>query len=148
MAQEVGSVAQAEPSGAEGFWPKGWWAVVDYKIGIVPLPVFVILIGVIGGFAATGTVPSSRKRPARSRAFSAGKPSLGRSRKDTAVAVRPLPKSFRLSRRVTLMGSVRMSSHHKLTESEDYVYACWFWVVVPSNGTTTWFCLSLDSLAH
>ena len=58
MAQEIGSVAQAEPSGAEGFWPKGWWAIVDYKIGIVPLPVFVILIGVIGGFAATGTVPS------------------------------------------------------------------------------------------
>jgi hypothetical protein len=21
-----------------------------------------------------------------------------------------------------------MSSHHKLTESEDYVYACWFYV--------------------
>jgi malate:Na+ symporter len=58
VAQEIGSVAQAEPSGAEGFWPKGWWAIVDYKIGIVPLPVFVILIGVIGGFAATGTVPS------------------------------------------------------------------------------------------
>ena len=58
MAQEIGSVAQAEPSGAEGFWPKGWWAIVDYKIGIIPLPIFVILIGVIGGFAATGTVPS------------------------------------------------------------------------------------------
>ena len=58
MAQEIGSVAQAEPSSAEGFWPKGWWEIVDYKIGIVPLPVFVILIGVIGGFAATGTVPS------------------------------------------------------------------------------------------
>jgi Na+/citrate or Na+/malate symporter len=58
VAQEIGGVAQAEPSGAEGFWPKGWWAIVDYKIGIIPLPVFVILIGVIGGFAATGTVPS------------------------------------------------------------------------------------------
>src|ERR1700722_7827546 len=58
MAQEITSVAQAEPSGAEGFWPKGWWAIVDYKIGIIPLPVFVVLIGVIGGFAATGTVPS------------------------------------------------------------------------------------------
>jgi len=25
---------------------------------------------------------------------------------------------------VTLMGLVRISSHHKLTEGEDYVYAC------------------------
>src|SRR3984893_18187022 len=58
VAQDVGSVAQAEPSGAEGFWPKGWWAIVDSKIGIVPLPVFVILLVAIGGFAATATVPS------------------------------------------------------------------------------------------
>jgi malate:Na+ symporter len=42
----------------EGFWPKGWWSIVDFKIGIIPLPVFVILLGVIAGFAATGTVPS------------------------------------------------------------------------------------------
>src|ERR1700735_2182282 len=58
MAQDIAGVAQAEPSGAEGFWPKGWWAIVDYKIGIIPLPSFVILIGVITGFAVTGTVPS------------------------------------------------------------------------------------------
>jgi malate:Na+ symporter len=44
--------------GAARFWPQGWWRVVDFKIGIVPLPVFVILIAVIAGFAATGTVPS------------------------------------------------------------------------------------------
>src|SRR5271154_3856829 len=49
---------QAEPDAITPFWPKGWWAIVDYKIGIIPLPVFVILIGVIAGFAATGTVPS------------------------------------------------------------------------------------------
>jgi malate:Na+ symporter len=42
----------------EGFWPKGWWGIVDYKIGIVPLPVFMILIAVIAGFALTGKVPS------------------------------------------------------------------------------------------
>jgi malate:Na+ symporter len=42
----------------EGFWPKGWWSIVDFKIGIVPLPVFILLFAVIAGFAATGTVPS------------------------------------------------------------------------------------------
>jgi malate:Na+ symporter len=42
----------------QGFWPKGWWSIVDYKIGIIPLPVFVLLFAVIGGFVATGKVPS------------------------------------------------------------------------------------------
>jgi malate:Na+ symporter len=41
-----------------GFWPKGWWSIVDFKIGIVPLPIFVILLAVITGFAVTGAVPS------------------------------------------------------------------------------------------
>jgi malate:Na+ symporter len=56
--QDAKSVAPTLPTEAEGFWPKGWWAIVDYKIGIVPLPVFVILIAVIAGFALTGKVPS------------------------------------------------------------------------------------------
>ena len=56
--QEVSDVASASQSVAAGWWPKGWWSIVDYKIGIIPLPVFVILIGVIAGFAATGAVPS------------------------------------------------------------------------------------------
>src|SRR4029077_5784594 len=42
----------------EGFWPKGWWAIVDYKIGIVPLPIYVVLLAVIAAFALTGKVPS------------------------------------------------------------------------------------------
>jgi malate:Na+ symporter len=56
--QDAKSVAPTLPTEAEGFWPKGWWAIVDYKIGIVPLPVFVILIAVIAAFALTGKVPS------------------------------------------------------------------------------------------
>ncbi len=43
---------------AHRFWPQGWWSIVDYKIGIVPLPVFFILIAVIAGFALSGKVPS------------------------------------------------------------------------------------------
>ena len=56
--QDVESVTPAGQSAAGGFWPKGWWSFVDFKIGIIPLPVFLILFAVIGGFAATGTVPS------------------------------------------------------------------------------------------
>src|SRR5471032_1239364 len=56
--QDTVKAAPAAPSVAEGFWPKGWWSIVDYKIGIVPLPIFVVLFGVIAGFALTGKVPS------------------------------------------------------------------------------------------
>ena len=35
-----------------------WWTIVDFKIGIVPLPVFVGLIGLILAFVRTGHVPS------------------------------------------------------------------------------------------
>ena len=40
------------------FWPRGWWRLVDYKIGIVPAPVLLLLLVVIWGFAATGKLPS------------------------------------------------------------------------------------------
>ncbi|MGA7430421.1 MAG: 2-hydroxycarboxylate transporter family protein [Xanthobacteraceae bacterium] len=56
--QETQTIAPPAPIAAESFWPKGWWSIVDFKIGIIPLPVFLILLAVIGGFAATGTVPS------------------------------------------------------------------------------------------
>src|SRR5271166_4352932 len=56
--QDTKSTALAGQSGTEGFWPKGWWSIVDFKIGIVPLLVFLVLLAVIAGFALTGTVPS------------------------------------------------------------------------------------------
>jgi Na+/citrate or Na+/malate symporter len=40
------------------FWPNGWWKIVDARIGIVPLPIFLVLLALIAGFAATGSVPS------------------------------------------------------------------------------------------
>jgi malate:Na+ symporter len=51
-------VAGPVPAASAGFWPTGWWLIVDFKIGIVPLPVFVILIAVIALYALTGSVPS------------------------------------------------------------------------------------------
>jgi Na+/citrate or Na+/malate symporter len=56
--QDTESTKSIGQSTAEGFWPTGWWSIVDYKIGIVPLPVFIVLLAVIAGFAATGAVPS------------------------------------------------------------------------------------------
>src|SRR5271155_3432973 len=57
-AASTAQVAATAQEATASFWPKGWWSIVDFKIGIIPLPVFLILLAVIGGFAATGTVPS------------------------------------------------------------------------------------------
>lgn len=50
--------AHGEGAAPDAFWPYGWWKIVDYKIGIVPLPVFVLLLALITGFTLTGRVPS------------------------------------------------------------------------------------------
>ena len=43
---------------AEPFWPTGWWRIMNLRIGIIPLPIFVVLFGLIAGFVMTGKVPS------------------------------------------------------------------------------------------
>ena len=60
MAQDTELLKLTTPStsAAARFWPNGWWSIVDFKIGIVPLPVFVILLAVIALYALTGSVPS------------------------------------------------------------------------------------------
>jgi malate:Na+ symporter len=42
----------------DSFWPKGWWKLLDFRIGIIPLPVYVLLVILITGFAFNGSVPS------------------------------------------------------------------------------------------
>jgi len=48
----------AAPSSSEPFWPTGWWQIMNQRIGIIPLPIFVVLLGLIAGFVMTGKVPS------------------------------------------------------------------------------------------
>jgi Na+/citrate or Na+/malate symporter len=44
----------------KGFWPQGWWKIFDSKIGVVPIPVYLLLVALIGLFLTTGnkTLPS------------------------------------------------------------------------------------------
>ena len=37
----------APTSKARGFWPYGWWRFVDFRIGIIPLPIYIILVAMI-----------------------------------------------------------------------------------------------------
>jgi CCS family citrate carrier protein len=56
MINSVTSPADLRTS--EPFWPNGWWRIVDTRIGIVPVPIFVVLLALIAGFVLTGKVPS------------------------------------------------------------------------------------------
>jgi malate:Na+ symporter len=41
---------------AEPWWPNGWWKIMDVRIGIIPLPVYVILVALLAGFTYTGDI--------------------------------------------------------------------------------------------
>jgi malate:Na+ symporter len=53
-----GPILSDSPAVDSSFWPKGWWKLLDFRIGIIPLPVYVLLVILITGFAFNGTVPS------------------------------------------------------------------------------------------
>jgi malate:Na+ symporter len=41
---------------AEPWWPNGWWRIMDTRIGIIPIPIFVILFLLLAGLTYTGDV--------------------------------------------------------------------------------------------
>lgn len=40
-----------------GFWPQGWWNLMEFRIGIIPLPVYLILLGTLAAFVSINKVP-------------------------------------------------------------------------------------------
>jgi hypothetical protein len=60
-AHDVDAISSAIDSAAQPrrpFWPEGWWRLVDFRIGIVPLPVYVLLIGLVAALVALGEIRS------------------------------------------------------------------------------------------
>jgi malate:Na+ symporter len=43
---------------SDAFWPAGWWRLMDTRIGIIPLPVYVLLVALIAGFLYLGELPT------------------------------------------------------------------------------------------
>jgi CCS family citrate carrier protein len=39
-------------------WPQRFWKLMDIRVGIVPLPVYLLLLMLVAGFVTTGKVPS------------------------------------------------------------------------------------------
>jgi len=47
----------ASPEGLRvRWWPEGWWKIMALRIGIVPIPIYVILVAVLAGFTYTGDI--------------------------------------------------------------------------------------------
>jgi CCS family citrate carrier protein len=46
------------PAVRRGLWPYAWWRLLDIKVGIVPLPIYLILAGLIAAFLALGKLPN------------------------------------------------------------------------------------------
>lgn len=40
------------------FWPQGWWRLMEWRIGIIPLPVYFLLLALIAGFIYNGALPT------------------------------------------------------------------------------------------
>jgi malate:Na+ symporter len=47
---------QAAVPVAEPWWPNGWWKIMDTRIGIIPLPIYIILFALLAGFTYTGDI--------------------------------------------------------------------------------------------
>src|SRR5215472_19143666 len=39
-------------------WPQAWWRIMELRLGVIPLPVYVVLLGVLAYFVSTGKVPT------------------------------------------------------------------------------------------
>jgi malate:Na+ symporter len=56
------TAAIAAPTGDRpdkpAFWPQGWWRLMEYRIGVIPLPIYVLAGGLIAGLVATGKLPN------------------------------------------------------------------------------------------
>ena len=50
-------VVETPPPSAR-FWPEGWWRLMELRIGIIPIPIFILLAALITGFVVTGNLPN------------------------------------------------------------------------------------------
>src|SRR5262245_66660823 len=54
--QQSASVSASSAVLHARWWPQGWWRIVDWRIGIIPVPIYVILVALLTGFTFTGDI--------------------------------------------------------------------------------------------
>src|SRR5262249_32019793 len=42
----------------QGFWPQGWWRIMEFRIGVIPLPVYAVCVAVLAYFLVRGQLPT------------------------------------------------------------------------------------------
>lgn len=47
-----------EVNAATRYWPKSWWKVMEMRIGVIPLPVYLTLLAVVAYFVSSGRIPT------------------------------------------------------------------------------------------
>ncbi|WP_166305276.1 2-hydroxycarboxylate transporter family protein [Bradyrhizobium sp. 26S5] len=52
----VRSVAESSADPVHRFWPEGWWRLTDIRIGIVPVPIYALLIVLVAALVYTGEI--------------------------------------------------------------------------------------------
>src|SRR4051812_48112225 len=52
------SAAPGVPAAPQGFWPAGWWKLMELRVGIIPVPVLVLIIALTGYFLFIGKLPT------------------------------------------------------------------------------------------
>ena len=45
-------------AGHDSFWPQGWWKIMEWRIGIIPVPVYILLVALIAGLLLNGGLPN------------------------------------------------------------------------------------------
>src|SRR5882724_7167471 len=59
--QSMTSGTPVPPDAAEDrsrFWPSGWWKLMDVRVGVIPVPIYLVLLGVIAYFVHAGKIPT------------------------------------------------------------------------------------------
>lgn len=54
----VSPLPRSPAAAAEPFWPNGWWKLMELRIGVIPLPIYVLLVLLIAGFVYLGALPA------------------------------------------------------------------------------------------
>ena len=53
-------VTDAQPKTSIQFWPEGWWKLMEIRIGIIPLPVYLLLLGLLLAFVLMNKVADEK----------------------------------------------------------------------------------------
>lgn len=63
MSKDPGAISNPqliskEDAAPHKFWPERWWALMEWRIGVLPLPVYLISIGAVAYFVVHGKLPT------------------------------------------------------------------------------------------